>query len=109
GCHSSSDPEVYTDSVRQAAVFPCQLLHNRPRSCSSDLYARHGVETVPRSCGLSGNRSSGFFKRSCTSMRGKWPLGKRGFGIMKIQILSFPEQLSSEGTSFEVSHLLWGT
>lgn len=41
-------------------------------------------------------------------MRGKWPLGKRGFGIMKIQILSFPEQLSSEGTSFEVSHLLWG-
>ena len=28
---------------------------------------------------------------------------------MKIQILSFPEQLSSEGTSFEVSHLLWGT
>lgn len=42
-------------------------------------------------------------------MRGKRPLGKRGFGIMKIQILSFPEQLSSEGTSFEVSHLLWGT
>ena len=42
-------------------------------------------------------------------MWGKRPLGKRGFGIMKIQILSFPEQLSSEGTSFEVSHLLWGT
>ena len=29
--------------------------------------------------------------------------------MMKIQILSSPEQLSLEGTSFEVSHFLWGT
>lgn len=29
--------------------------------------------------------------------------------MMKIQILSSPNQLSSKGTSFEVSHFLWGT
>lgn len=29
--------------------------------------------------------------------------------MMKLQILSSPEQLSLEGTSFEVSHFLWGT
>lgn len=29
--------------------------------------------------------------------------------MMKLQTLSSPNQLSSEGTSFEVSHFLWGT